>query len=74
MNSEEGPAPASFEVARAIAKKTFADREPQYPVVAETYKEVSTKKDGNRRNACLLAQLRSCQGTACNYMSSIGNT
>ena len=38
------------------------DPEPQHPVVGETYKEVWTKKDnivGNRRDACLLAQLRS---------------
>ena len=62
MNSEEGPVPVSFEVARAVAKRTFVDPEPQHPVVAETYKEVSTKKDNtvsNRRDACLLAQLRS---------------
>ena len=62
MDSEEGPVPVSFEVARAIVKRTFVDPEPQHPVVAETYKEVSTTKDNtvsNRRGACLLAQLRS---------------
>ena len=38
------------------------DPETQHPVVAETYKEMSTQKDNlvnNRRDACLLAQLRS---------------
>ena len=61
MNSKEGPVPVSFEVARAIVKRTFVDPEPQHPVVAETYKEVSTKKDNivsNRRDVCLVAQLR----------------
>ena len=70
MNSEEGPVPVSFEVARAVVKRTFVDPEPQHPVVAGTYKEVSTKKDNivsNRRDLCLLAQLRS--GTASNWLT-----
>ena len=61
MNSEEEPVPVSFEIARAIVKQTFVDPEPQHPVVAETYKEVSTKKDNivsSRKDACLLSQLR----------------
>ena len=45
MNSEEGPVPVSFEVARAIVKRTFVDPEPQHPLVAETYKEVSRERD-----------------------------
>ena len=62
MDSEEELIPVSYEVAKALVKRTFVDPETQHPVVAETYKEMSTKKDNlvnNRRDACLLAQLRS---------------
>ena len=76
INSEEGPVPVSFEVARAIVERTFVDREPQHLVVVETFKEVSTKKGnivGNRRDACLLSQLRSghCKQMA-HYANRIG--
>ena len=62
MDSEEELIPDPFEVAKALVKRTFVDLEPQQPVVAESYKEVSMKKDdlvNNRKDACLLAQLRS---------------
>ena len=62
MDSEEELIPVPFEVAKALIKRTFVDLEPQHPVVAESYKEVSMKKDNlvnKRKDACLLAQLRS---------------
>ena len=62
MDSEEELIPVPFEVVKALVKRMFVDLEPQHPVVAESYKEVSMKKDNlanNRKDACLLTQLRS---------------
>ena len=62
MDSEEELIPVPFEVAKALVKRTFVDLEPQHPAVAESYKIVSMNKDNlvnNRKDACLLAQLRS---------------
>ena len=58
----EDSVPLSFAVAKAIVKRTFVDPEPQHPVVSQSYKNISLKKDHlitNRKDACLLAQLRS---------------
>ena len=61
-SEEEESVPLSFAVAKAIVKHTFVDPEPEHPVVASAYKDVSQKKDhliASRKDACSIAQLRS---------------
>ncbi len=61
--SDSEPTPISYGVARAVVKGHVKDRDPVHPVVSEAYKGYIRKsadhKVNNRRDAALLAQLRS---------------
>ncbi len=55
--------PLSFAVAKDIVKHKFVDTvQPQHPVVAKTYKDLSQNMDhliASRKGVCLIAHLRS---------------
>ena len=59
---EENNVSVSFEVAKALIKRTVKDDDPVHPVVAESYKNLNRKRErevGSRKDAAMLAQLRS---------------
>ncbi len=61
-SEEEGNVPISFEVAKAVVKRVVKDPSPQHRVVVESYRNYSKKREkaiANRKDAALLAQLRS---------------
>ncbi len=60
--TDESNVPVSYEVAKALIKRTLKDDDPIHPVVAESYKNLNRKQDrkvGSRKDAAMLAQLRS---------------
>ena len=54
--------PLSYNTARAIIKREIRDPPPSHPTISKTYEHLSFKEDrkiGSRKDAALLAQLRS---------------
>ena len=62
QNGEAGISPLSFNTARAIIKREIKDPPPKHPIVSKAYEHLSIieeKKIKTRKEAALLAQLRS---------------
>ncbi|KAL5263836.1 hypothetical protein ACHWQZ_G005044 [Mnemiopsis leidyi] len=62
QDGEPPVTPLSYNAARALIKGEIRDQAPSHPTISKTYEHLSFKEDrkiGSRRDAALLAQLRS---------------